>query len=340
MPGEDNSAYLENDGPLPALPFYNYGDPVAFDPNPFFGIVAYTHAGELDQPLGIVRLYYAEKWNLDATDSTYTRYDPYTVSPLWNERGQATDGFFANGAPVNCPTVTRCVKLQWPAGWFAYSRPRFRAKSWHGTLVMDKQDYSGTHYRRNRYYDPQTGRFTQEDPVGLVGGANLYGFAGADPVNFSDPFGLCPPDDTNESDCGSAYYARRIASGQGNRLVNEIAGAINACNESTVCGIGMWGILGGGLSRLGVSVGLSTVEVGGGGEALSGAERAMQRQFESSGRSSLEKTIKKLTGRIATHEADIAKYREAGGHVSSMEREISGWKETIEAAKRILEKNQ
>ncbi len=25
-----------------------------------------------------------------------------------------------------------------------------------------------------------------------MGGANVYGFAGGDPVNFSDPFGLCP----------------------------------------------------------------------------------------------------------------------------------------------------
>jgi RHS repeat-associated protein len=45
---------------------------------------------------------------------------------------------------------------------------------------------------RNRYYDPATGPFTQEDPIGLAGGLNLYGFAGGDPVNFSDPFGLCP----------------------------------------------------------------------------------------------------------------------------------------------------
>lgn len=33
--------------------------------------------------------------------------------------------------------------------------------------------------------------FTQEDPIGLAGGANLYGYAGGDPVSNSDPFGLC-----------------------------------------------------------------------------------------------------------------------------------------------------
>jgi RHS repeat-associated protein len=38
------------------------------------------------------------------------------------------------------------------------------------------------------------GPFTQEDPIGLAGGMNLYGFAGGDPVNYSDPFGLCPPE--------------------------------------------------------------------------------------------------------------------------------------------------
>jgi hypothetical protein len=32
--------------------------------------------------------------------------------------------------------------------------------------------------------------FTQPDPIGLAGGLNLYGYAGGDPVNFSDPFGL------------------------------------------------------------------------------------------------------------------------------------------------------
>ena len=30
---------------------------------------------------------------------------------------------------------------------------------------------------------------TQQDPIGVAGGANVYGFAGGDPVNFEDPFG-------------------------------------------------------------------------------------------------------------------------------------------------------
>jgi RHS repeat-associated protein len=58
--------------------------------------------------------------------------------------------------------------------------------------LEDKIDATWTQYRRARAYDPITGRFTQPDPVGLAGGINDYGFASGDPVNYSDPFGLCP----------------------------------------------------------------------------------------------------------------------------------------------------
>lgn len=45
----------------------------------------------------------------------------------------------------------------------------------------------------------------QEDPFGLAGGLNLYGYAAGDPVNFSDPFGLCP--DPAKPWCSSGTYA-------------------------------------------------------------------------------------------------------------------------------------
>jgi len=48
-------------------------------------------------------------------------------------------------------------------------------------------------YLRNRWYDPNTGRFLTQDPIGLAGGVNLYAYAGNNPVAFSDPFGLCAP---------------------------------------------------------------------------------------------------------------------------------------------------
>jgi RHS repeat-associated protein len=60
----------------------------------------------------------------------------------------------------------------------------------------------GFQYLRNRWYDPTVGRFTQEDPIGFAGGINLYAYVGSNPLMFSDPYGLCPPELTGRP-CGS-----------------------------------------------------------------------------------------------------------------------------------------
>jgi RHS repeat-associated protein len=88
--------------------------------------------------------------------------------------------------------VTRCVTAVEARSWYAYESTGSASLEWYGTVVGGKRDATGTMYRRARYYDPQTGRFTQEDPIGLAGGLNLYGYAGGDPVNHADPSGLCP----------------------------------------------------------------------------------------------------------------------------------------------------
>jgi len=48
---------------------------------------------------------------------------------------------------------------------------------------------TGLHYNLFRYYDPVMGRFTQPDPIGLVGGINLYQY-GPSPLSWIDPLGL------------------------------------------------------------------------------------------------------------------------------------------------------
>src|SRR5205823_1529420 len=116
------------------------------------------------------------------------------IAPHWNWRGQADYGTFGDGSIKQCLTGTRCVTVGWRASAFAYGFEPLAdtMTAWYGTVVEGKEDASGLVFQRNRYVDGQTGRFTQEDPIGLAGGLNLYGFAGGDPINFSDPFGLCP----------------------------------------------------------------------------------------------------------------------------------------------------
>lgn len=48
---------------------------------------------------------------------------------------------------------------------------------------------TGLHYNRHRYYNPSTGQFTTQDPIGLLGGTNSYQYA-PNPTQWVDPTGL------------------------------------------------------------------------------------------------------------------------------------------------------
>jgi RHS repeat-associated protein len=52
-----------------------------------------------------------------------------------------------------------------------------------------RDEESGLHYNRHRYYDPGVGRFISQDPVRLIGGANFYNLS-PNPVSWLDPLGL------------------------------------------------------------------------------------------------------------------------------------------------------
>ena len=48
---------------------------------------------------------------------------------------------------------------------------------------------TGLHYNRFRYFDPDMGMFTTRDPIGLLGGNNVFQYA-PNPTGWIDPFGL------------------------------------------------------------------------------------------------------------------------------------------------------
>ena len=154
--------------------------------------MAYTNGLGIDQPLTITRIAYVD---YPIGGDSLMRWAPFTIVPHWNARGEADLGTTGDGSVAHClgtGAAKRCASINWPFGWTAYRQQSSIRVTWHGSLVEQKQDASGLLYRRERYMDPATGRFTQEDPIGLAGGYNLYGFANSDPVNYSDPFGLCP----------------------------------------------------------------------------------------------------------------------------------------------------
>lgn len=221
-PGADNISNTNLERDTPTIPAQETP----------FGRVAYTHGLGIDRPLDVIRIGYTGP---SGASTTWT--GPVAVMPHENWRGTFDQGTFDNGAYTRCTkkivppdsgsNTTDCVFVSWPGNnWRAFGGPEKNREplSWFGSQIRQQQDFSSQFYRRNRYYDAFEGRFTQEDPNGLAGGLNLYGFAGGDPVNFSDPFGLCPPE--NREDCtqaavGSADIAPSTDEGQG--LLESIA---------------------------------------------------------------------------------------------------------------------
>jgi RHS repeat-associated protein len=179
-----------------------------------YGRVMYEHGGGIDAPLGVVRMEYSSEL-----------HDPQVIVPHPDWRGTYDRGttivgscvvYSSNGTQLAPPpdstpsnpdqyggvagggtyngTKEHCIDVDWP-GAYTWSARQYRRgysgpDSWMGSLIFESRDASGLYYRRNRYYDSEKGRFTQEDPIGLAGGVNVYGFADGDPIMYSDPYGL------------------------------------------------------------------------------------------------------------------------------------------------------
>lgn len=158
VPGDTGNASLESDTPDPS--------------DGAVGVIGYVHAPgalAIDQPAALHR-------------------SGDVVIPIADARGAFYDAW-CPGTASNCGSL---VPL--PAtGAFGTTAGDPDSLAWYGSLLWAQRDPgTGLQYRRNRHYDPASGRFIQADPIGLVGGLNVYGFAAGDPINYSDPFGLCP----------------------------------------------------------------------------------------------------------------------------------------------------
>ena len=79
----------------------------------------------------------------------------------------------------------------------------------------------GLHYNLMRYYEPDTGRFINQDPIGLLGGENLYQFA-PNAQGWTDP---------------SGFIAMALV------FLPEIGAALTALGQATLTAIGNGAVL-------------------------------------------------------------------------------------------------
>ena len=86
-------------------------------------------------------------------------------------------------------------KLLWFGNYTGWGRLKEETKvtdSAYQPFRLQNQYYdreTGLHYNFFRYYEPNAGRFVNQDPIGLIGGDNLYLFA-PNTMKWNDPLGL------------------------------------------------------------------------------------------------------------------------------------------------------
>ena len=82
--------------------------------------------------------------------------------------------------------------IVWQANYSVFGKATVTVNTINNPIRFQGQYYdseSGLHYNHFRYYDPQTGRFISQDPIGLLGGINHYQYA-PNHINWIDPLGL------------------------------------------------------------------------------------------------------------------------------------------------------
>jgi RHS repeat-associated protein len=135
---------------------------------------------------------------VETTNSSGSEIASYTQdkgldNPLAMERGTTTSFYEADG-------LGSITSLTSSAGSLAqtYTYDSFGNQTASSGSLTNFFRYTGREFDtetnlysyRARYYDPTSGRFLREDPLGFLAGVNFYAYAFDSPINWTDPMGL------------------------------------------------------------------------------------------------------------------------------------------------------
>ena len=122
----------------------------------------------------------------------------WTTDPLWLKckDGSATRLYWYQNDHLGTPQklVDSTGEVVWSASYTAFGEAQIDIETVTNNLRFPGQYWdaeTGLHYNWNRYYDPDTGRYPQADPIGFDGGdVNLYAYVWNNSVNWVDSNGL------------------------------------------------------------------------------------------------------------------------------------------------------
>ncbi|NHB58290.1 RHS repeat protein [Acinetobacter sp. 194] len=181
------------------------GDTLAYESNDKF---TKHYIYEKDSFVPLIQAIYKEKIRVHDTPVWVDKYE-FHKDPLW-KKSILTQGF-DEVCFYHCDHLGTPQELSNHAGQIVW---KAQYKAW-GELVSEKTSKDKTnffenseiltnnirfqgqyfdketdlHYNRHRYYAPNVGRFISKDPIGLLGGHNIYAYA-PNPVEWVDPRGL------------------------------------------------------------------------------------------------------------------------------------------------------
>ncbi len=124
-------------------------------------LARYTQGTRIDEPLAQY---------LSSTASFYDADGLGSITSLTNSTGALADSYIYNAFGTQVATTGSLVNP------FQYT-------------ARELDNETGLYYYRARYYDPQVGRFTSEDPIKFDGGINFYRYVRDNPTNYVDPLG-------------------------------------------------------------------------------------------------------------------------------------------------------
>ena len=121
--------------------------------------------------------------NVFAPDGLVARYQGGWIYYTFDQQGNVTQRLDASGTVLSASTFDS-YGMESTSG--SPSDPFGYNGQW--GYIEDRE--TGLYYCQNRYFDPNTGRWVNRDPIGFEGGVNVYEYTGGSPNGAMDDDGL------------------------------------------------------------------------------------------------------------------------------------------------------